>query len=72
MSVLTDLKNRGVENIFIACINGLIGFPDACGQSSTLVCRDLKQIYSAVNEEEALDDFCKKWNSKYPMIQCSW
>jgi len=100
MSVLTDLKNRGVEDIFIACMDGLTGFPDAvCAvypktkvqlcivhmvRNSTKyvsykdlkeVCRDLKQIYSAVNEEEALealDDFGKKWNSKYPMIQRSW
>ena len=97
MSVLTDLKNRGVEDIFIACMDGLTGFPDAvCAvypktkvqlcivhmvRNSTKyvsykdlkeVCRDLKQIYSAVNEEEALealDDFGK---SKYPMIQRSW
>ena len=39
------------------------------------VCRDLRSVYSAVNEEEALealDDFGEKWNSKYPMIQRSW
>ncbi|MFA6775419.1 MAG: IS256 family transposase, partial [Sphaerochaetaceae bacterium] len=29
MSVLTDLKNRGVNDIFIACMDGLAGFPDA-------------------------------------------
>ena len=29
MQVLTDLKNRGVEDIFIACVDGLKGFPDA-------------------------------------------
>ncbi len=100
MSVLTDLKNRGVEDILIACMDGLTGFPDAVRavypktkvqlcivhmvRNSTKyvsykdlkeVCRDLKQIYSAVNEEEALealDDFGKKWNGKYPMIQRSW
>ena len=100
MSVLTDLKNRGVEDIFIACMDGLTGFPDAVRavypktkvqlcivhmvRNNTKyvsykdlkeVCRDLRSIYSAVNEEEALealDDFGKKWNSKYPMIQRSW
>ena len=100
MSVLTDLKNRGVEDIFIACMDGLTGFPDAVRavypktkvqlcivhmvRNSTKyvsykdlkeVCRDLKKIYSAVNEDEALeslDDFGKKWNDKYPMIQRSW
>ena len=29
LSVLTDLKNRGLEDILIACIDGLKGFPDA-------------------------------------------
>jgi putative transposase len=29
LQVLTDLKNRGVKDIFIACVDGLTGFPDA-------------------------------------------
>lgn len=29
LSVLTDLQNRGVEQILIACVDGLKGFPDA-------------------------------------------
>jgi len=29
LSVLTDLKQRGVEDILIACIDGLKGFPEA-------------------------------------------
>ena len=29
LSVLTDLQNRGVQDILIACIDGLKGFPDA-------------------------------------------
>ena len=100
LGVLTDLKNRGVEDIFIACMDGLTGFPDAVRavypktkvqlcivhmvRNSTkyvsykdlkAVCHDLKQIYTALNEEEALEaleDFGKNWNSKYPMIQRSW
>ena len=28
-SVLTDIKNRGLEDIFIACVDGLSGFPEA-------------------------------------------
>ena len=88
MSVLTDLKNRGVQDILIACMDGLTGFPDAVRaiypqtkvqlcivhmvRNSTkyvsykdlkAVCKDLKQIYSAVNEQEALealDDLGKK------------
>ncbi|MFA7118662.1 MAG: IS256 family transposase [Sphaerochaetaceae bacterium] len=100
MSVLTDLKNRGVNDIFIACMDGLTGFPDAVRavfpqtkvqlcivhmvRNSTkfvsykdlkAVCRDLKKIYTASTEEEALlslDDFGKAWNDKYSMIQKSW
>ena len=100
MGVLTDLRNRGVEDIFIACMDGLTGFPDAVRavypktnvqlcivhmvRNSTKyvsykdlkeVCRDLRRIYGAVNEEEALEaleDFGEKWNSRYPMIQRSW
>lgn len=29
LSVLTDLQNRGVKDIFIACVDGLSGFPEA-------------------------------------------
>ncbi|GLY63375.1 hypothetical protein Pcaca05_42320 [Pectobacterium carotovorum subsp. carotovorum] len=29
MSVLTELQNRGLQDILIACVDGLKGFPDA-------------------------------------------
>ena len=29
LSVLTELKNRGVKDVFVACVDGLTGFPDA-------------------------------------------
>ena len=29
LNVLTELKNRGVQDILIACVDGLTGFPDA-------------------------------------------
>ncbi|MCH0696443.1 transposase, partial [Escherichia coli] len=29
LSVLTELKNRGLQDILIACVDGLKGFPDA-------------------------------------------
>lgn len=29
ISVLTELKNRGVQDILIVCVDGLKGFPDA-------------------------------------------
>lgn len=29
LNVLTELKNRGLEDIIIACVDGLKGFPEA-------------------------------------------
>ena len=29
LNVLTELRNRGVKDILIACVDGLKGFPDA-------------------------------------------
>lgn len=29
LQVLTELKNRGLKDIFVACVDGLSGFPDA-------------------------------------------
>ena len=29
MQILTELKNRGVKDVFIACVDGLKGFPEA-------------------------------------------
>jgi putative transposase len=29
LGVLTDLKNRGLQDIFVACVDGLTGFPEA-------------------------------------------
>lgn len=31
MSVITELKNRGIEQIYVACVDGLKGFPEAIG-----------------------------------------
>jgi len=31
LAVLTDLQNRGLKDIFVACVDGLKGFPDAIG-----------------------------------------
>ncbi len=100
LGVLNDIKNRGAEDILIACMDGLTGFPEAVKsvfpkthiqrcivhmiRSSTkfvsykdlkAVCRDLKEIYSAINAErgkEALEEFGKKWDDKYPMIKNAW
>src|SRR5215469_16135581 len=100
MGVLNELKNRGVQDILIACMDGLSGFPEAVRavypetriqlcivhmiRNSTKfisykdlkkVCADLKAVYSANTEaaaRDALEDFGKKWDDKYPMIYKSW
>jgi len=100
MGVLTELKNRGLQDILIACMDGLTGFPEAVRsvypntrvqlcivhmvRNSTKfvsykdlkkVCADLKSVYSACSEEagcQALEDFGKKWDGKYPMICQAW
>ena len=100
LSVLTELSNRGVKDIFIACVDGLKGFSEAIAsifpETVTQVCivhqirnsltyvsykdrkqiaADLKPIYTAVSENEALfalEEFAEKWNSKYPIITKSW
>jgi len=100
MGVLAEMKNRGVQDILIACMDGLTGFPEAVRsvypdtrvqlcivhmvRNSTKfvsykdlkkVCADLKAVYSAAAEpaaREALEEFGKIWDKKYPMIYRSW
>jgi len=100
MGVLTELKNRGLQDILIACMDGLSGFPEAVRavypetrvqlcvvhmvRNSTKfvsykdlkkLCAGLKAVYSAASEQaarDALDEFGRIWDSKYPMIYKSW
>ena len=34
LGVLNELKNRGIEDLFIACVDGLSGFPQAVEATS--------------------------------------
>ena len=100
LNVLTELQNRGVNDILIACVDGLKGFPEAINtvypQAQVQLCivhmvrnsmkyvpwkdykavtGDLKRIYQSVTEEEALlelENFCSRWDDKYPQISRSW
>jgi len=100
LQVLTELSNRGVKDIFIACVDGLKGFTEAIESifpnTITQLCivhqirnslsyisykdrkavvSDLKPIYTAITEDEALfalEMFGEKWNAKYPLIAKSW
>ena len=100
LSVLTELNNRGLQDIFIACVDGLKGFSEAIESvfpdTVTQVCivhqirhsltyvswkerkkvaADLKPVYSAPTETEALaalNVFAEKWDARYPVISKSW
>jgi putative transposase len=100
LSVINELKNRGVERIYIACVDGLKGFPEAIAavfpetqvqlcivhmvrnslkyvpwKNMKEVAADLRSIYSASNENaalEALQTFKEKWDRFYPTISDSW
>ena len=100
LSVLNELKNRGVKDILILCADGLSGIKEAIAAAypkteyqrcivhqvrNTLkyvadkdrkpFANDLKTIYHAPSEEqalEALDKVREKWSVKYPNSMRSW
>jgi transposase-like protein len=57
LNVLTELRNRGVKDILIACVDGLKGFPDAIKKRKLFPTDDSakKVIYLAVQAA------AKKW-----------
>ena len=100
LNVLNDLKNRGVQSVYIFCVDGLTGFREAISsvypkaqiqrciihqiRSSTKfvsykdikkLMSDLKTVYQAINEEEALNNLMKfkeTWGKTYPSCVKSW
>ena len=100
LSVLNELKNRGVKDILIICADGLSGIKEAIAAAypkteyqrcivhqvrNTLkyvadkdrkpFANDLKTIYQAPSEEqalEALERVTGKWSVKYPNSMESW
>jgi putative transposase len=100
LSVLTEIKNRGVEDVCMVVCDGLKGLPDsitttweyATVQACILhlirntfryaskrdwdaLARDLKPIYTAVNETDAaarFDEFTDTWGQQYPAIIALW
>jgi len=100
LAVMNELKNRGVKDVLIACVDGLTGFPDAIAtifpktdvqlcmvhmvrnsckfvswKDRKVVASGLKNIYLAASEEaamQAMDNFSKAWDKKYPVISKSW
>lgn len=100
LSVLNDLKNRGVQDVLVFCVDGLNGFKEAIGaaypfakiqrciihqirasmkyipyKDKKAFVADLKTVYGAVNEDEALENLLsakEKWGNKYPNAIKSW
>lgn len=100
LSVLNDLKTRGVRQVLVFCTDGLNGFTDAIDAVYPLAkhqrciihqirasmkyvasgdqkafAKDLKSIYSAINEETALNNLLEvkeQWGKKYPSAIKSW
>lgn len=61
LSIMNGIRHRGVEDILIACVDGLMA--------------DLKKVYAAIDEPTTLyelDGFDDKWGGKYPKIAISW
>jgi putative transposase len=100
LAVLTEIKNRGVEDVCIVVCDGLTGLPDAIGATWPLaitqtcvlhlirntfrlasrrdwdaMAKDLRPIYTAVNEADAkerLNDFDVLWGERDPAIRRRW
>jgi len=100
MSVLAELKARGVGDVCIVCCDGLTGLPEAVNviwpKATVQLCvvhliraslrytakkywtaltRDLREIYTAVDEtaaETAFEAFADRWAERYPAIVNLW
>ena len=100
LQVLTEIKNRGVDDACIVVCDGLKGLPEsieatwplaviqtcvlhlirntfrlASRQDWDKMARELRPVYTAVNEADAkarLDDFHQMWGNKYPAIKTLW
>ena len=73
LSVLTDLKNRGVEDILIACVDGLKGFPEAIeavfpqAQIQTCVIHQIRNTMRYVVEKDK-KEFMKDLKPVYQAV----
>jgi transposase-like protein len=100
LQVLTEIRNRGTEDVCIVVCDGLTGLPDAIAATWPLavtqtcvlhlirntfrlasrrdwdaMARDLRPVYTAVNEQaakERLGEFHAVWGEQYPAIIRLW
>jgi transposase-like protein len=100
LGVLTEIRNRGVNDVCIVVCDGLKGLPDsiattwpdavvqtcvlhlirntfrfAARQHWDAMARQLRPVYTAVNEADArarLEEFYDGWAGRYPAIRTLW
>ena len=100
LGVLTEIRNRGVNDVCIVVCDGLKGLPDAINttwpraivqtcvlhllrntfklagrQDWEKIAKDLRPIYTAINEADAkerFNEFCETWAGKYPAVRSLW
>ena len=68
LQILTELKNRGVNDILIACVDGLKGFPEAIESLNMTLRKVIKNRASFPNDDAVkkllflgLKNISKKW-----------
>ena len=100
LQVLTEIKNRGTQDVCIVVCDGLKGLPEAIENTWPLaitqtcvlhlirntfrfaskadwdkIARELRPVYTAVNEHDAKErfsEFTETWGDKYPAIVRLW
>ena len=60
-SICSDLRNRGVTDIFIACHDNLTG-----------LCSAINAVFPKTKNQLCIVEFREKWDKKYPNILKSW
>ena len=85
LSVLNELKNRGVKDILILCADGLTGIKEAIAAAfpnteyQRCIVHQVRNTLKYVADKdrkakgrEALDEVTEKWEEKYPRAMKRW
>ena len=72
LNVLTELKNRGLNDILIACVDGLKGFPDAINTVYPKARIQLCIVHMMRNSLRFVSWKGYKAVTHYPLISRSW
>ncbi len=73
LPVVTELKTRGVQDIFIACVDGLKGFPEAIEAVYPKAAVQLCIVHMVRNSLNFVSwKLETRWDKDYPSIGQSW